>query len=201
MIGGLLEQQHYGAALAFLDDYALRQKDLDAAVIGCLRGDALQGLKPRYRQMKPTIAGMARLGKTDLAAVKYGWNGKGAQVAAASAAALEKRRNPISGESAVEIRPANAQFLNNLAFAMMHLGQGASSVFHFRQAHELDPGSSLIRNNLIIALNLGRRYRRRRPGRFRAEIKRCPRTRYRARICAPEDGRDRNPGGQQVMTK
>jgi Flp pilus assembly protein TadD len=54
----------------------------------------------------------------------------------------------------VQIRPANAQFLNNLAFAKIHLRQDAEAAFDLRQAHELDPNSVLIRNNFIVALNL-----------------------------------------------
>jgi Flp pilus assembly protein TadD len=52
------------------------------------------------------------------------------------------------------MRPADAQFLNNMAFAEIHLNDGASAAFHLRQAHELDPNSPLIRTNLIVALNL-----------------------------------------------
>jgi Flp pilus assembly protein TadD len=143
VISGLVEQQHYGAALAFLDDYALKQKVL-APRYWLLRGDALLG----SGQGADAALAYARLQATGLAA--EGWNGRG-QVAASS-----RQWKDAEGdfEKAATAQPANAQFLNNLAFARIHLGQTASATFNLRQAHELDPNSVLIRNNLIVALDL-----------------------------------------------
>jgi hypothetical protein len=75
VIGGLVEQQHYGAVLAFLQDYALKHPD-PTPRYWVLRGDALLGLG---RGDEAAVA-YAQLDKTGLAA--DGWNGKG-QVAAA----------------------------------------------------------------------------------------------------------------------
>ena len=143
VINGLVTQQRYGAALAFLDDYALKQNDPEPRY-WMLRADALLGAG----RGAEAGSAYAKLETTPLAA--EGWNGRG-RVAASS-------RQWKDAESffakAVQIRPANAQFLNNLAFARIHLRQDAQAAFDLRQAHELDPGSVLIRNNFIVALNL-----------------------------------------------
>lgn len=143
VINGLVAQQRYGAALAFLDDYALKQSDPEPRY-WMLRGDALLGAG-RGAEAGPAYA---KLETTPLAA--EGWNGRG-RVAASS-----QQWKDAEGffARAVQIRPANAQFLNNLAFARIHLRQDAQAAFDLRQAHELDPGSVLIRNNFIVALNL-----------------------------------------------
>jgi Flp pilus assembly protein TadD len=143
VINGLVEQQHYGAALAFLDDYALKQRDPEARY-WMLRGDALLG-SGRGEEAVPIYA---KLETTPLAA--EGWNGRGRV-----AASLQQWKEAQAlFAKAVQIRPANAQFLNNLAFAKIHLRQGAEAAFDLRQAHELDPSSILIRNNFIVALDL-----------------------------------------------
>ena len=143
VVSGLVEQQHYGAALAFLDDYALKQNDPEPRY-WMLRGDALLGAG-RGEEAVPVYA---KLETTPLAA--EGWNGRGR-----IAASLQQwKEAEVLFAKAVQIRPANAQFLNNLAFAKIHLRQGAPAAFALRQAHELDPNSVLIRNNFIVALNL-----------------------------------------------
>src|ERR1700744_2146123 len=70
VINGLIQQQHYGAALAFLDDYALRQKS-PTPRYWKLRGDALLGSD---RSTEASLA-YAQLDSTPLAA--EGWNGQG----------------------------------------------------------------------------------------------------------------------------
>lgn len=143
VVDGLLKQERFGAALAFLDGYAGRQMDTP----------------PRYWLMRATA--LAGLGRNDEAAQAYaklaatplaaeGWNGQG------RVAANRKQWRSASGffRKAVEASPANAEFINNLAYSGMQLGEFGASIAYLRQAHELDPASTLIRNNLIIALTL-----------------------------------------------
>ncbi|HVW74253.1 MAG TPA: tetratricopeptide repeat protein [Rhizomicrobium sp.] len=143
LIDGLIAQQRYGAALAFLDDYALKQSD-PGPRYWMLRGDALLG-SGRGEEAGPVYA---KLEATPLAA--EGWNGRGR----VAASLRQWKEAEILFAKAVQIRPTNPQFLNNLAFAKIHLRQGAEAAFDLRQAHELDPNSVLIRNNFIVALNL-----------------------------------------------
>jgi len=141
IVSGLVEQQRYGAALAFLDDFALKQSQLTPRY-WLLRGDALLGLN----RAPDALQAYAKLDGTALTA--EGWNGRG-QVAAAS---QNWRDAEANFNKASAMRPANAQFLNNLAFSELQLGQAPHAAFYLRQAHELDPSSVLIRNNLIMAL-------------------------------------------------
>ena len=140
---GLIKEERYGAAVAFLDDYAVKRRDL-VARYWLLRGDASLGLG----RQEDAVAAYAKLDGTPLAA--EGWNGKG-RVAAAH---LQWRYAAENFQQAVRSEPANPDFLNNLAFASMHLGRCDASAAYLRQAYELKPGSELIRNNLIIALTL-----------------------------------------------
>ena len=143
IIDGLEKQQRYGAALAFLDDFAARQRTFEARY-WLLRGHALLGLG---RDADAATA-YARLDGTPLAA--EGCNGRG-RVAAAAA---QWRAAAANFQKAVQGDPSNADFLNNLAFADMHIGENAAAAAYLRQAYQLAPGSDRIRNNLIIALNL-----------------------------------------------
>jgi Flp pilus assembly protein TadD len=143
IIGGLIKQDRHGAALAFLDSYAIARKDPEPRY-WLLRGDALLGLG---RREEAAIA-YARLDRTALAAA--GWNGRG-QVAASMSRWYEAA---LYFGKAVRGEPTNADFLNNLAFADLRAGRSDLSVVSLRQAQELKPQSELIRNNLIIALTL-----------------------------------------------
>jgi Flp pilus assembly protein TadD len=143
VVEGLIKEERYGAAVAFLDDYAVKRRDL-VARYWLLRGDASLGLG----RQEDAVAAYAKLDGTPLAA--EGWNGKG-RVAAAH---LQWRYAAENFQQAVRSEPANPDFLNNLAFASMHLGRCDASAAYLRQAYELKPGSELIRNNLIIALTL-----------------------------------------------
>ena len=143
IVDELVKTKRFGAALAFLDSYAVVQNDREPRY-WLLRGDALLGMG-RHDE-----AGQAfdRLVGTGLAG--EGWNGKGRIAAAqqlwhAAAAHFGK---------AVEKEPANSDFLNNLAFASLHTGEKTRSLGYLHQARELDPRSDLIRNNLLIALTL-----------------------------------------------
>jgi Flp pilus assembly protein TadD len=143
VVGGLVTQQNYGAALAFLDDYALKQRALPPRY-WLLRGDALLGSD----RGPDALLAYGHLDATPLAS--QGWNGKGR----AAAAAQQWQDAAASFRVATLMVPSNAEFLNNLAFADLHLGDNQSSVTTLRQARELDPRSTLIRNNLIVALTL-----------------------------------------------
>ena len=143
VIDGLVKQARYGAALAFLDNYALKQASVPPHY-WLLRGDALQGLG---RGAEASVA-YAKLDATPL--VAQGWNGKG-RIAAAR---KQWRIAALNFQKAVKANPSNADFLNNLAFAELHSGRVSQSAGYLRQAHELNPQSELIRNNLIIALTL-----------------------------------------------
>ena len=143
IVDGLVKQQRYGAALAFLDDYATREASLPPNY-WLLRGDALLGLG---RGPEAAIS-YAKLADTPLAA--EAWNGKGRVAAAAS----QWRLAVDNFLEAVRGKPSNPDFLNNLAFAEMQSGQNKISAVYLRQAHELAPASDLIRNNLLIALTL-----------------------------------------------
>lgn len=143
VVDGLLKQERYGAALAFLDSYSGKQKNAPPRY-WLMRGNALLGL---HRNGEAADA-YARLLSTPLAA--EGWNGQG------RVAANRKQWRNANGQfrKAVLAIPANAEFLNNLAYSGLQLGEFGASVSYLRQAHELDPKSGLIRNNLIIALTL-----------------------------------------------
>jgi Flp pilus assembly protein TadD len=141
VVEGLIRQERYGAAIAFLD--AVKGQDVGARY-ALLRGNALLGL----HRPEEALAAFAGLDNTPLAA--QGWNGKG-RVAAASKQWLDAAAN---FREAVRDEPSNPDFLNNLAFADMHLQQNGESAAYLREAWELKPDSSLIRNNLLIALTL-----------------------------------------------
>jgi len=143
IVDALIKQGRQSAALAFLDGYSQSGEALSPRY-WLLRGNALLGLG---RNSEAAIA-FAKLEDTPLAA--HGWNGRG-RIAAAGhdwATADQDFRNAVVGD------PVNADFLNNLAFADMHLNRVDSAATWLQQAHELDPGSDRILTNLIIALRI-----------------------------------------------
>lgn len=142
-IDGLVKQERYGAALAFLDRYAVGEKNPEPRY-WLLRGDALLGCA----RIGEALAAYGQLPETPLAA--QGWNGQGR----AQAAARDWRGAQGDFRRAVRSDPANADFLNNLAYAELHLGLRAEAVADLRQARELAPRSTLVRDNLFIALTL-----------------------------------------------
>lgn len=143
LIDGLVKGRRYSAGLAFLDEYALRIQSPEPRY-WVLRGDALLGLGRDREALKAFV----RLDDTALSA--EGWNGRG-RVAAFT---QSWRAAETAFLKAVEKGPSNAQFLNNLAYARMRMGNASSSLALLRQAHEISPKSDVIRNNLIIALEL-----------------------------------------------
>lgn len=143
VVDGLLKQQRFGAALAFLDGYASHRKDTPPRY-WLMRGNALLELD----RGDEAADAYAKLGSTPLAA--EGWNGQG------RVAANRKQWRSASEyfRKAVQVSPANVEFINNLAYSSLQLGEIGASIFYLRQALELDPSSSLVRNNLIIALTM-----------------------------------------------
>jgi Flp pilus assembly protein TadD len=143
VVEGLLKQERFGAALAFLDGYAGHRNDTPPRY-WLMRGNALLGLN----RNNEAADSYTRLASTPLAA--EGWNGQGRV-----AANRKQWRNASQNfRKAVQASPANVEFINNLAYSGLQLGEFGASIFYLRQAHELDPSSSLVRNNLIIALTM-----------------------------------------------
>jgi Flp pilus assembly protein TadD len=142
-VDGLIKQQRYGAALAFLNRYAVSGKN-PVPRYWLLRGEAELGLaRPRE-----AATAFTRLNGGALAA--QGWNGQGH----AAAAQRDWRAAAADFRKAQAADPANPAFLNNLAFADLRLGESEAAIGFLRQAHELDPHNVLIRDNLLIALTV-----------------------------------------------
>lgn len=143
VVDGLEKQQRFAAALAFLDQYAVQEKELPLRY-WLLRGNALAGTG----KYEDAAAAFDKLDNTSLAA--QGWDGKGR----ASAAGGHWAEASYGFQNAVLADPSNSEYLNNLAYAQMHLGRAAEAEGNLRQAYELAPQSPLIRNNLAIALSM-----------------------------------------------
>lgn len=142
LVEGLIDQGRYRAALGYLDQYAVGQPKTPHFTF--LRGEALLGVD-RYDD---AIQSFAELKGTEFEAA--GYNGLG-RVEATREHWDEAEQNFLL---AVSDRPSNADYLNNLGFAQLHLGDGSLSKaeFNLRQAQEIDPVSTSIRNNLVLVL-------------------------------------------------
>ena len=142
VVNGLIEQGRYRAALAYLDQYAVKERK--TPYFQQLYGEALLGTG----QYEEAAAAFAELEGSDLE--PDGFNGVGRVRAAQNdwAGAVEYF------QKAVNARPSSAEFLNNLGYAQLCVGGETipAAEFNLRQAQELDPGSASIRNNLVIAL-------------------------------------------------
>jgi Flp pilus assembly protein TadD len=145
IVRGLIDQGRYRAALGYLDQYAVSEKKTPQ--FNSLHGEALLGVA-KYDE---AAAAFASLQGTDFEAV--GFNGLG-RVDASREKWSEAERHFAQ---AVAARPSNADYLNNLGFAEIQLGDAASlekAEFNLRQAQELEPASASIRNNLVLALTM-----------------------------------------------
>lgn len=142
VVNGLIEQGRYRAALAYLDQYAVKERK--TAYFLQLYGEALLGTE----QYDAAAEAFAELESTELEA--DGFNGIG-RVRAAQG---DWRMAAENFQKAVNIRPSSSEFLNNLGYAQLCVGGEAipAAEFNLRQAQELDPTSTSIRNNLVIAL-------------------------------------------------
>lgn len=142
IVDGLIRQGRFEAAIAFLDQYKTVQASSPRYQL--LRGDALLGARHldeaaiAYRVAASSpFAAKAYGGLGRVAAARGDWQGAGDAFARASA-----------------LDPANANYLNNEGYARLHregASQAAAALNNFKRAYELDPQSSTIRNNLIIA--------------------------------------------------
>ena len=141
-VRGLIDQGRYKAALAYLDQYAVSEKG--GAEYLSLRGEALLGTG-QYDAAVDTFTELAGTGR---AADGYAGLGRVAAARGNWSEAAEHFGN------AVGARPASAEYLNNLGYARLHLGPEAlkQAEFNLRQAYELSPASTSIRNNLVLVL-------------------------------------------------
>ena len=145
IVEGLVDQGRYRAALGYLDQYAVSEKKNPR--FNMMYGEALLGVG-KYDE---AVQAFSALQGTDLAAV--GYNGLGRVEASKGKWALAENHFT----QAVEARPSSADYLNNLGFAEIHLGDAPAlsrAEFNLRQAHELAPTSISIRNNLVLALTM-----------------------------------------------
>lgn len=142
IVEGLIEQGRYRAALGYLDQYAVEEKKTPR--FNMLRGEALLGVA-RYDEAAQSFSDLVG---TDLEAA--GLNGLGR----VDAAREHWAEAELNFGKAVAARPSSADFLNNLGFAQLHLGEAMlpKAEFNLRQAQEIDPSSSSIRNNLVLIL-------------------------------------------------
>lgn len=141
IINGLVQQKRYAAAIAFLDEYATKQ--VPDARYEMLRGDAMLGAG---RHDEAVTAYTAALGYGAQAPAYNGIGRAMSQQKCWAEATLNFRR-------ASSLDPTNAEYLNNVGYAELQqqLPNAAAAMGDLRQAHELEPGSALIRNNLILA--------------------------------------------------
>lgn len=146
VVEGLIHQQRYEAAIAFLAKYQKNQPLTPH--YQRLAGDALAGAG-RYDE---AMAAYRLALKSDLAPEAY--DGMGRTWAA-------QGRWPEAAENfhmAATLDPANSAYLNNFAYAQLEQnfrgGALAPVVRELRRAHELNPASRLIASNLALALTL-----------------------------------------------
>lgn len=146
VVDGLIRQQRYEAAIAFLAKY---QKS--------------RALTPRYHKLAGDA--LAGAGRTDEALAAYrqvltsdfaaeAYNGIG-RALSANGKWVEASEN---FRQAATLDPSNASYLNNFGYAQLKQNfRGpdlAPVVSELQRAHELDPDSGLIRDNLALALAL-----------------------------------------------
>jgi Flp pilus assembly protein TadD len=142
VVNRLRQQGSARAALSYLDAYDLQYPNDPQAML--LRADCLVAIgadekaEPVYRGLLHTeYQPAANAGLGQVAIARADWKGA------------------IDGfQAAVRLSPSNIGFVNNLAYAQMRAGRYDVALETMRQAHELDPSDALIRNNLILCLQL-----------------------------------------------
>ncbi len=146
VVNGLIQQGRYEAAIAFLAQYQKSQPPSPRYYK--LVGDALSGAG-RYDE---AVASYRQALKSDYAAQAYNGIGRTLSLRGLWAEAAENFRK------AAVLDPSNATYLNNFGYAQLKQdfrGPALQPVVReLERAHELDPGSALIRNNLALALAL-----------------------------------------------
>lgn len=140
LIAGMRRTGRIHAALAHLDAFDKQYPNSADALV--LRGDCLVDLKD--------YAG---------AQIVYGQLLKGKEAAAAHAGlgrieASGGRWAEASAQFklAVGLAPTKPDYLSDYGFALLQSGDQADALFRIRQAAELAPADTRVRNNLIIAL-------------------------------------------------
>jgi Flp pilus assembly protein TadD len=145
LVDGLRQQGKSRAALAFLNDYN-RQFPGDPTArrlqADCLldTGDyaGASRLYAALRDGDQAAAAYAGLGR--VAAAKRDWPDAVAQFTEATRRA-----------------PADANYVNDLGFALVRTGQYDRGLAMLQQAAQLDPNSTVVRNNLVLGLTLAGR--------------------------------------------
>lgn len=144
VVEGLIQQKRYQAAIAFLAKY--QKSEALGPRYFKLMGDALLGAG-RHDE---AIAAYRRLLKTSLAAEARNGIGRALSAQGKWAQAADSFR------LAAMIDPTNAGYLNNFGYAQLKQNfRGVSFapvVGELERAHELDPASGVIRDNLALAL-------------------------------------------------
>lgn len=130
------------AALAYLDDYDNRHPgDLRAQT---LRADAFLDIRDYDRAeaiYRELLAG-------DEAAAAYDGLGR------VAAGRGEWAKAQAQFHEAVRREPINVKYLNDLGFAQMRIAAYQDALFTLRQASELAPENAMVRNNLILCLDV-----------------------------------------------
>lgn len=144
VIDGLLNQRRYKAALAYLDQYATTGKKTPRYLM--LRGEALLGTE-RYQEAAENFD---QLLAGEKAMAPEASNGRGR--AAAAQGKWDEAAHYFA--EANRLRPSSAEFLSNLGYAQLYLDEQARqrAEFNLRQAFELQPDETSIRNNLLLVL-------------------------------------------------
>ena len=144
VVDGLIHQERYEAAIAFLAKY--QKSEPLTPRYHTLAGDALVGAG----RTEEALAAYRQALDSDMAAAAYNGMGRALSAKGRWSEAAENFRK------AATIDPANPIYLNNFGYAQLkqdYRGADLAPVVNeLQRAHELDPGSALIRNNLALAL-------------------------------------------------
>lgn len=144
VVDGLIQQKRYQAAIAFLAKY--QKTEPQTPKYFKLVGDALSGAG----QHDQAIAAYRRLLKTAYSAQAYNGIGRAQSAEGKWAEAAQNFR------LAAQTDPTNASYLNNFGYAQLKQNFRGPTltpvVAELERAHELDPGSRIIRDNLALAL-------------------------------------------------
>lgn len=142
IVGKLRQGGKSRAALAYLDDYDNRHPGDQRAQI--LRADSFLDIRD-YDQAEAIYRQML---DGDEAAAAYDGLGR----VAAGRGDWAKARAQF--HEAVRREPINVKYLNDLGFAELRIASYREALFTLRQASELAPGNVMVRNNLILGLDL-----------------------------------------------
>ena len=142
VVDGLRKQGRSRAALAFLADYNRQfPNDREAMLLQAeclLDTGAFEQAKPIYTALATgPSAAAAYAGLGNIAAAGHDWANATSQF-----------------EEATRRDPSNAAYVNDLGFALVHIGQYDRGLAKLQEATQLDPASRTARNNLILGMTL-----------------------------------------------